>query len=432
MMRVQQACRYDSKKPLFFFIIVSTILLSILTFPVSASSVVSIEQTTQEVQAGENFEIEIIITPSTAVAGAQLDLIFDSSMVTVNNVEEGDFFDRNNAMSIFIPGTVDNQQGIASGLFAVTLGQTVVESSGTFAHITLTAGNQSGESTIILSNVILSDANGNAIPTSIENAQVTITGNSITGSTEEASASSSGGGGGGGGDTGENTENIELKEVNKLYIIGNTAVTYTFDENNNPVKAISYTSLKSAGFISSTIEVLKDVSTMVPQKPDGLIYRNMNIWIGNAGYATENNMEDMKISFAVPKSWIQVNGVKTTDIRLNRYHDENWQVLDTKINGEDNDFYFFEAKTPGFSPFAITANVTSKNVTENEQVNAASSYDDNDPDGQIEEVDVEEVSDSTSTYIKEKASSAKLSQNSILLSFVSISFVVLLRHREKL
>jgi PGF-pre-PGF domain-containing protein len=422
MTRVQQAWIYGTIKNPFFLIITTTFLLSILAFPVSASSVVSVEQATQEVQTGGDFDIYINITPSTAVAGAQIDLNFDSSKVTVTNVEEGDFFDRNDVMSIFIPGTIDNQRGTVSGIFAVTLGQAVIESPGTFVHITLTAGNQAGESTISLSNVILSDSSGNEIPITIENAQVTVTGTSTTDSTNDATGSS--GGGGGGGDTGENIDNIELKEVNKLYITGNTDVTYTFDENNNPVKAISYTSLKNAGFISTTIEVLKDVSTTVPEKPNGLIYRNMNIWVGKAGYATDSNMEDMKISFAVLKSWIQVNGVETTDIRLNHYHDDNWQVLDTEMTGEDEDFCFFEATTSGFSPFAITADIADEQnelETEIKPVNAASSYDDNAPDEQIEEIEVEDVSDS-----------AKLSLNGILLSLISMSFIALLRRREKL
>jgi putative hemolysin len=158
----------------------------------------------------------------------------------------------------------------------------------------------------------------------------------------------------------------------------------------------------------------------------------MNIWIGKAGYATEGNMKDMKISFAVLKKWVQVNDVETGDIHLNRHNNEKWQVLETEMTGEDDDFYFFEAITPGFSPFAITANVASENVTDNEQVNAASSYDDNDLQEQIEEIEVEDISDDTSTFITGKTGSAKLSQNSILLILVSMSFVVLLRRREKL
>lgn len=437
MTRVRKEREYSRKtkmqlKPRFLNIqiIVTTILLSILIFPASASSVVSVELVSQEVHAGDDFEIYINITPSTAIAGAQLDLNFDSSVVTVTNVEEGDFFDRNSVMSIFIPGTVDNQQGLISGLFAVTLGQAVIESSGNFAHVTFTAGDQAGESSISLSNVILSDASGNEVPVTVENSQVIVIGTSTTDTTEDASASSGGVGGGGGGDTGESTDNIELKEVNKLYITGNSDVTYNFDDSNNPVKTISYTSLKNAGFISSTIEILKDVSTTVSYKPEGLVYRNMNIWIGKAGYATESNMENMKISFAVHKKWVQVNNVKTTDIRLNRYHDNEWQILETEMTGEDNDFYFFEAKTPGFSPFAITADVASKNVTENEQINAASSYDGNDPVEQIEESELERVTDVASTSMSDKVSSAKLSQNSALVLFISISVVLFLQHRK--
>jgi PGF-pre-PGF domain-containing protein len=434
MNRILQVPEYAMKTPPVYQIIATALLLCVLILPASASSVVSIEQSTQEVQAGDDFDIYVNITPATAIAGAQIDLNFDSNRLTVNSIEEGNFFDRNDVMSIFISGTVDNQQGTVSGLFAVTLGQTEIDSPGTFAHVTLTAGDQAGESTISLSNVILSDSNGNAIPTTTENAQVTITGTSVS-SSIEAAAGSGGGGGGGGGDTGESTENIELKEVNKLYITGNTDVTYTFDDSNNPVKAISYTSLKNAGFISSTIEVLKDVSTTVSEKPKGLIYRNMNIWIGKAGYATEGNMKDMKISFAVLKKWVQVNDVETGDIHLNRHNNEKWQVLETEMTGEDDDFYFFEAITPGFSPFAITANVADmadEIETENKPVNAASSYDDNDLQEQIEEIEVEDISDDTSTFITGKTGSAKLSQNSILLILISMSFVVLLRRRDKL
>jgi PGF-pre-PGF domain-containing protein len=442
MTRVRKEREYSRKikmqlKPRFLNIqiIVTTILLSILIFPASASSVVSVELVSQEVHAGDDFEIYINITPSTAIAGAQLDLKFDSSVITVTNVEEGDFFDRNSVMSIFIPGTVDNQQGLISGLFAVTLGQAVIESPGNFAHITFTAGDQAEESSISLSNVIISDASGNEVPVTVENSQVIVIGTSTTDTTEDASASSGGGGGGGGGDTGESTDNIELKEVNKLYITGNSDVTYNFDDSNNPVKTISYTSLKNAGFISSTIEILKDVSTTVSYKPEGLVYRNMNIWIGKAGYATESNMENMKISFAVHKKWVQVNNVKTTDIRLNRYHDNEWQILETEMTGEDNDFYFFEAKTPGFSPFAITADVANladtekESESENDLVNAASTYDSNE---QIEEIEIEDVSDSTSACIKDKTGFAKLSQNGILLCMFSISLVVLLGRRERL
>jgi PGF-pre-PGF domain-containing protein len=434
MNRILQVPEYAMKTPPVYQIIATALLLCVLILPASASSVVSIEQSTQEVQTGDDFDVYVNITPATAIAGAQIDLNFDSNMLTVNSIEEGNFFDRNDVMSIFISGTVDNQQGTVSGLFAVTLGQTEIDSSGCFAHVTLTAGDQAGESTISLSNVILSDSDGNAIPTTTENAQVTITGTSVSSSTE-AAAGSGGGGGGGGGDTGESVENIELKEVNKLYITGNTDVTYNFDDSNNPVKAIRYTSLKNAGFISSTIEILKDVSTTVSEKPKGLIYRNMNIWIGKAGYATEGNMKDMKISFAVLKKWVQVNDVEIGDIHLNRHNNEKWQVLETEMTGEDDDFYFFEAVTPGFSPFAITANVADmadEIETENKPVNAASSYDDNDLQEQIEEIEVEDISDDTSTFITGKTGSAKLSQNSILLILVSMSFVVLLRRREKL
>ncbi|MBP1909969.1 PGF-pre-PGF domain-containing protein [Methanolobus bombayensis] len=404
-----------------------------LIFPTAtAISEVSILPSNQELYPGDTFDIYIYMEPKTPIAGAQLDISYDSDMIKVNNVDGSAFFEQDGISSIFIGGNVDNSQGTINGLFAVTLGKTDVVSAENFAHISFTALENTGNCTINLYNVILSDYSGNALPISIQDAQISIIGQSTTTTPEEVAVSSGGGGGGGGGDTGESPDNIEFKEVNKLYITGNTDVSYTFDDNNNPVKAISYTSLKNAGFISTTIEVLKDVSTTVSQKPAGLIYRNMNIWVGKAGYATENNMESMKISFAVLKKWVQVNDVNTDAIYMNRYNEGKWQVLETEMTGEDDDFYFYEAKTPGFSPFAITANSASENAAESEQVNAASSYEDPGSKEETEEIEAEQVTDESSEFIKDETHSAKLSQNSLLLLLISISFLVILIRTNKL
>ncbi len=391
----------------------------------AADSVMGVSSSSQQVHENQVFDVYIDIEPETPVAGAQLDLLFDSGMLTVNNIEAGDFFEHEGVMSIFIGGTVDNTQGRVRGLFAVTLGQAEISTSGDLAHITFKA-NGPGMATINISNVILSDASGCAVPVTIRNARISILERTNTSQTE-ITTGSGGGGGGGSGDTGEKTENIELKEAEKLYVISGNEVTYQFDEDVNPVRTISYMSLKNSGFITSTIEILKGVSSTVPEKPEGMIYRNMNIWVGKAGYATGSNMEDMRISFAVLKKWVHVNGIETDDIHLKRFHDKKWHTLHTVITGENEDFFFFEAETPGFSPFAITADVTSGIVPENMK-DASSSKSEIGKENTTQNTEITGADDKDS--LSEETHINKLGQNGFLLLLCSFSIIILCRSRN--
>ena len=391
----------------------------------SAESVVSILPPSQSIDANQEFDVYINIDPETPIAGAQLDILYDPDVLSVSTVNEGDFFKHDGTMSIFIGGTVDHSQGRVNGLFAVTLGKAEISTEGTFAHITFIASDRKGDCIIDISNVILSNSDGLSVPVTTHTAQVTINENTPSCQIDETTANSDGGSGGGGGDTGEDVNNIALKEVKKIYIIADTDITYSFDENSNPINSINYRSLKNAGFITSTIEVLKDVSSTVSENPEGLIYRNMNIWIGKAGYATETNMDDMRISFVVLKNWILVNDVDSENIHLKRYHAGKWETLDTEITGENEDFLIFEAKTPGFSPFAITAETPSDDMENEVSLNEES---DSEITDQKEESSISienSVSGSTET------TSSKLAQNSSLLLCISMLIILLFR-RDKL
>ncbi len=385
-----------------------------------ANSDVSILPSAQEVYTGDEFDIYIYIEPETPIAGAQLDMSYDSDMLRANSVDGSDLFEQDGTSSIFIGGTIDNSQGRINGLFAVTLGKANIASAENFAHVSFTALEKTGDCTIKLSNVILSDYSGNALPITTKDAQITIQENASV-PTGETTTATGGGGGGGGGDTGEKAENIDSKEVSKVYVNADTKTTYYFSDSSNPVKSISYMSLKNAGFITSTIEILRDVSSTVSGKPEGIIYRNINIWVGKAGYATENNIKDTRISFTVPKQWMQLNNVETDNIHLQRYDGDKWNALETELTGQDEDFFIFEAKTPGFSPFAITAEIPDTaeeiiSVIENNGIVAET------------EKDPEKVAESGS--ISTEVSQPELQQNSSFLLFISIFVVLFCRRRN--
>ncbi|MDD3622234.1 MAG: PKD domain-containing protein, partial [Methanofollis sp.] len=68
---------------------------------------------------------------------------------------------------------------------------------------------------------------------------------------------------------------------------------------------------------------------------------------------TEDAIEDVVLSFKIPKTWLEEEGFDPGDVEMYRYYDDTWHALPTKIIGEDATFQHFSARSPGFSLFAI-------------------------------------------------------------------------------
>ena len=149
--------------------------------------------------------------------------------------------------------------------------------------------------------------------------------------------------------------NVAMKDVDSEYLRMNSNVTYEFTREGNPIQSISFYSLKNSGEITSTIEVLNNRSKLVNTTPEGLIYKYVNIWVGKSGFATAANIKDAQVKFKVNSSWIQEMDVSPADVRLQRYNGTAWEVLPTTVESNTTDYVIFESQTPGFSPFAITA-----------------------------------------------------------------------------
>lgn len=183
-------------------------------------------------------------------------------------------------------------------------------------------------------------------------------GSSSTSTSSSSSSSTSGGssgGGGGGSGSSEDFANIVLRDADTEYITANASVTYEFTKNGINIMSVSFYSLKTAGEITSTVELLKNQSKMINSTPEGDIYEYLNIWVGKAGFATATNIDKPHITFKVKTSWIKDLGIKPADVKLQRYNGTVWEVLPTKVISETTDYVVFESQTSGFSPFAITA-----------------------------------------------------------------------------
>ncbi|HWR26372.1 MAG TPA: cytochrome c peroxidase [candidate division Zixibacteria bacterium] len=169
--------------------------------------------------------------------------------------------------------------------------------------------------------------------------------------------SSSGGGGGGGGTSGEKFSNIIVKEKYDEAIFKDIVTSYRFKNASNPITHVNVTGNNNAGLITAMIEVLKGTSTLVTENPPGVVYMNVNTWLGTSGYATPKNLKEVVIRFRVPNSWMQSNNVDAKDVKLLRWDSasKKWITLETKVKEKDSSVTYFEGTTNALSPLAISA-----------------------------------------------------------------------------
>jgi PGF-pre-PGF domain-containing protein len=134
--------------------------------------------------------------------------------------------------------------------------------------------------------------------------------------------------------------------------------------------SISFDSKKTAGKTTTIVETLKGKSTLVSGLPSGEIYKSLNIWVGNSGFATADNIENAVVCFKVEKSWMQNKNIAKSSVVLNKYNNGKWEQLPVNLIGEDDGFIYFTSKTTGFSSFVITGKTEmDEAVVNNSQVN---------------------------------------------------------------
>jgi PGF-pre-PGF domain-containing protein len=199
----------------------------------------------------------------------------------------------------------------------------------------------------------------------------------------EGGSSGSGGGGGGGAGSPESTRNIELKEISNEQVFKGIHTCFTFKGEANEIVSVEFDPKKNFGKITAIVEMLKNTSSIVKEPAPGTVYRNVNIWVGNSGFSSPENLENAMINFRVNRAWITEQGISENTITLYRYSEGSWNPLSTALNGQDEAYFYFTAETPGFSPFAISSTekktksfeISSSKAGENQTVNEEKSSD---------------------------------------------------------
>ncbi len=150
------------------------------------------------------------------------------------------------------------------------------------------------------------------------------------------------------------------------------------------------------------IIVNESASSEFSAPSDEIVYKNVNIQVGEANFSSnEDNFRNATIEFRVQKSWIQENNINESTIVMRRFSEGKWENLNTsllttskvsnatieennisedkihlerysegiwdylktpKVNDYD-DYIYFVAETPGFSPFDIFGKVLPDGLT---------------------------------------------------------------------
>jgi len=123
----------------------------------------------------QDFTLNVSIDPKgTGIAGAQLNIEFNKSILKINDIIEGNLFKQDGASTLFNSGVIDNTKGTVENIYAAIIGASNVTLQGTFVTINATAIGASGISGFDLSNIMISNPQGNPIVYNLTNGMIKI------------------------------------------------------------------------------------------------------------------------------------------------------------------------------------------------------------------------------------------------------------------
>jgi len=79
-----------------------------------------------------------------------------------------------------------------------------------------------------------------------------------------------------------------------------------FPQNATSVVYVSFDSKKNTGKTTTIVEMLKEKSILASGLPSDSVYKHLNIWVGNSGFATPKNLENAVLCFKVENSGYRI------------------------------------------------------------------------------------------------------------------------------
>lgn len=157
-------------------------------------------------------------------------------------------------------------------------------------------------------------------------------------------------------DSKEAPDNIEITDYSFASLVKGREVVFEFGLENNNVISVSFIPEVTGGQVKTVVEILRNTSTLINEAPPGVVYKDLNIWVGDAQFSPYK-ATDAKVNFKVEKDWILSNSIDPENIVLYG-HVNGWHPLVTEKTGEDDAYVYYTAQTSRFSLFAIVSTDT--------------------------------------------------------------------------
>ncbi|WP_197072176.1 PGF-pre-PGF domain-containing protein [Methanococcoides methylutens] len=143
--------------------------------------------------------------------------------------------------------------------------------------------------------------------------------------------------------TAEAFENIDEKDARSIYVLRELEKSFTFRNEALDITYINITTDLNVGNVEAIVECLKSTSSMVSTPPEGTVYKNINIWVGDS--KLQHRLVSSEVGFRVNRTWLEDNEVSEQSVKLSIYHSGNWDILPTEKTYEDAEYVYYEANT---------------------------------------------------------------------------------------
>lgn len=132
-------------------------------------------------------------------------------------------------------------------------------------------------------------------------------------------------------------------------------VTFAVDKAGLPFSAVSFVPSTDTGKVTLGVYYRSSVSSRMQEAIEEDLYERVYAFVEvqHRGIDDED-VDDAAISFSVPKTWLERQGVATSAVKLKFYVDDEWQEELITAREDDGDEYRFTASADGLGYFAIT------------------------------------------------------------------------------
>ena len=155
-----------------------------------------------------------------------------------------------------------------------------------------------------------------------------------------------------------NLGNISTNQTILVRTIQESETQYSDNYTKTTIEKVVFQVASAEKNVELSVKNLKqkplEVKTDISISNCTEIYEYLDIKItSDEKYIGQEGIKSMNFTFTVSKSWIQSKGIDKQTVKMMRYHNDTWQVLNTTYLDETDKLIRFNAVTPGLSIFAV-------------------------------------------------------------------------------